>query len=140
VAGFGWTLARRFGTTRWRTPDQDRWLPLRWPDISFSQGAEWNALIKMYIHTVPFSGDACCAAAQSMSCGPPLRAAIRNAMIAKVGAAARHTQSAAPKAAVGRHSSCVAIKPLQISKHSARTDSGDIGAFTQIASGINFRH
>jgi hypothetical protein len=38
---------------------------------------------------IPFSGDACCAAAQNKSCGPPPKAAVTNAMIANVGAAAR---------------------------------------------------
>ena len=79
----------------WRPPDQDRWAPLRRPEISFSHGAEWNALISMYIQTIPFSGDACCAAAQNMSGGPPLKAAVTNAMIAKVGAAARESQQPA---------------------------------------------
>ena len=38
--------------------DQDRCAPLRRPDISFSHGAEWNALISRYIQAIPFSGDA----------------------------------------------------------------------------------
>src|SRR5262245_56676958 len=79
----------------WRTPDSDRRAPLRPVEISFSQGDEWKALISRYLGTIPFSGDA---APQSMSCGPP-RTPVRKAMIAKVGAAARHAQSAAPRAA-----------------------------------------
>jgi hypothetical protein len=78
------------------TPDQDRRAPLRRPDISFSQGAEWKALISKYIGTIPLSGDASCAAEQSISGAPPPRTAVSSAMMAKVGAAARHSQSAAP--------------------------------------------
>jgi hypothetical protein len=58
VAGFRWITARRFGTARWRTPNQGWWLLLRRPDISFSHGAEWNALISRYIQAIPFSADA----------------------------------------------------------------------------------
>src|SRR5205085_3301180 len=67
-------------------------------EISFSQGAEWKALISKYIGTIPLSGDASSAPAQSISGGPPPRT-VSSAMIAKVGAAARHNQSAAPRAA-----------------------------------------
>ena len=67
--------------------------PLRRPEISFSQGAEWKALINAYIGTIPLSGEAPCAAEQSTSDGPPRT--VSSAMIAKVGAAARHSQSAA---------------------------------------------
>src|SRR5919108_4885724 len=49
--------------------------------------------------TIPPSGDAACAAAQSISGGPPPRTPVSSSIIAKVGAAARHTQSAAPTAA-----------------------------------------
>ena len=35
-------------------------------EISFSQGAEWNALISTYIGAIPLSGDASCAAEQSV--------------------------------------------------------------------------
>ena len=69
-------------------------------EISFSQGAEWKALISKYIGTIPLSGDASCAAAQSMSGGPPPKP-VSSAMMAKVGAAARHSQSAAPGACTG---------------------------------------
>jgi len=65
-------------------------------EISFSQGAGWKALISKYIGTIPLSGDASCAAEQSISGGPPPRTPVNSAMIAKVGAAARHSQSAAP--------------------------------------------
>jgi hypothetical protein len=70
---------------------------VRRDEISFSQGAEWNALISKYIGTIPLSGDASCAAEQSMSGGPPATL-VSSATIAKVGAAARHSQSAAPSA------------------------------------------
>ena len=66
--------------------------------ISFSQGAAWKALISTYIGTIPLSGDVC-AGAQSMSAAPPPRTPVSSAMMAKVGAAARHSQSAAPSAA-----------------------------------------
>src|SRR6185437_15352078 len=56
-------------------------------------------LISKYIGTIPLSGDASCAAEQSISGGPPPRPPVSNAMIAKVGAAARHRKSAAPRAA-----------------------------------------
>jgi hypothetical protein len=56
--------------------------------ISFSQGVEWKALISTYIGTIPLSGDA---AEQSMS---PPRTPVSSAIIAKVGAAARLSQSA----------------------------------------------
>src|SRR5713226_4100959 len=72
---------------------------LRRDEISFSQGAEWNALISKYIGTIPLSGDASCAVEQSISGGPPPRTPLSSAMIAKVGAAARHSQSTAPSAA-----------------------------------------
>src|SRR5687768_10328879 len=35
--------------------DQDRWASLRRRDISFSQGAEWKALISTYIAAIPVS-------------------------------------------------------------------------------------
>jgi hypothetical protein len=73
---------------------------LRRLEISFSQGAEWKALISTYIGTIPLSTDASCAPAQSISSGPPPRTPVSSAMIAKVGAAARHSQSAAPRTAV----------------------------------------
>jgi hypothetical protein len=65
-------------------------------EISFSQGAKWKALMSKYIGAIPLSGDA---AEQSISGGPPAGTAVSNAMMAKVGAAARHNQSAAPSAA-----------------------------------------
>jgi hypothetical protein len=73
---------------------------LRRDEISFSQGAEWKALISKYIGTIPLSGDASWAAAQSMSGGPPPSTPVSSAMIAKVGAAARYRKSAAPIAAL----------------------------------------
>src|ERR1700675_4392773 len=74
--------------------------PLRRLEISFSQGAEWKALISKYIGAIPLSGDA---AEQSISGGPPAGTAVSNAMMAKVGAAPRHNQSAAP---------CAVARPL----------------------------
>src|SRR5712664_2603679 len=68
---------------------------VRRDEISFSQGAEWNALISKYIGTIPLSGDASYAAEHSTSGGPPPRTPVSSAMIAKVGAGARHSQSAA---------------------------------------------
>jgi hypothetical protein len=73
--------------------------PVRRLEISFSQGAKWKALISKYIGTIPLSGDASCAAEQSISDGPPPRTPVSSAMIAKVGAAARHSQSAAARVA-----------------------------------------
>ncbi|QEX17981.1 hypothetical protein FRZ44_32850 [Hypericibacter terrae] len=61
--------------------------------ISRSQGTAWKALISQYIGTMPPKGDPPCAAEQIMSAGPPASSAIA----AKVGAAARQSQSAAPK-------------------------------------------
>jgi hypothetical protein len=83
----------------WRMPDQDRRASLRRLETSFSQGAEWKALISKYIGTIPLSGDASCAAAQGMSGTPPPRTAVSSAMIANAGAVARHSQSAAPRVA-----------------------------------------
>jgi hypothetical protein len=73
-------------------------IALRRDAISFSQGAEWNALISKYIGTIPLSSDASGAAEQSISAGPPPRTLVSSAMIAKVGAAARPSQPAAPRA------------------------------------------
>src|SRR5271167_2553863 len=75
---------------RWRAP------PGRL-EINFSQDAEWKALISRYIATIALSGEASSAAAQSPSGGPPPRTPVNSAMIAKVGAAARESQSAAPR-------------------------------------------
>jgi hypothetical protein len=76
-------------TLIWRTPDQARWAPFRPLEISFCQGAEWKALISKHITTIPFSGDARCAAEQSISGGQTSKAPVSSAMIAKVGPAAR---------------------------------------------------
>jgi hypothetical protein len=80
------------------TPGQDRRPPLRRPGISLSQGAEWKALISKYIGLIPLSDDPLCAAEQNISGEPSARTPVINAMIAKAGEAARHSQSAAPKA------------------------------------------
>ena len=65
------------------------------PETSFSQGAEWKALISKYIGTIPLSGDAL-AIEHNASADPPPRTQVSSAMIAKVGAAARYRKSAAP--------------------------------------------
>jgi hypothetical protein len=44
-------------------------------EISFSQGAEWKALISKHIETIPFSGDASGVAEQSISGRPEEQAA-----------------------------------------------------------------
>jgi hypothetical protein len=62
------------------------------PAISFSQGAEWNALISRYIGTMPPSGDICDAPTQSMS-DAPSDMSVNSAMMAKVGAAASDSKS-----------------------------------------------
>ena len=77
-----------------------RWAPLRRLEISFSQGAEWKALISMYIGTIPVSGDPC-PAEQSISIGPAPRTPVISAMIAKVGVAARRSQLAMTSAGRG---------------------------------------
>ena len=73
--------------------------PFRRLEISFSQGAEWKALINTYIQTIPFSGDASCAGEQSMSAPPLSRTPVSNAMTTNVGAAASKSQPAASSAA-----------------------------------------
>jgi len=96
--------ARKVGRRSiWRTPDHDRRAPLRRPETSFSQGAEWNALISKYIGTIPVSGDPC-PAEQIISIGPPPRTPVMSAMIAKVGVAARHSHLAMPSAVITERS------------------------------------
>src|ERR1700754_1292252 len=75
-------------------PATSRALPHRLA-ISFSQGAEWKALISQYIAAIPPSGDACCEATQRISGGPAAGRAVSSAMMAKVGAAASPSQLAA---------------------------------------------
>jgi hypothetical protein len=58
----------------------------------FNQGERWKAAINRYIAPIPFRGEA--GAAEQIIEGPS-EAAVRNAIIAKVGAAARHRQLAA---------------------------------------------
>jgi hypothetical protein len=67
--------------------------------ISFSQGAEWKALISKYIGTIPLNGDAPCAVEHIIAICPRSRTQASSPMIAKDGAAARPSQSAAPRAA-----------------------------------------
>ena len=76
--------------------------PLCRLETSFSQGAEWKALIRRYIGTIPVSADASGAAEQTMSGRPPPRTAVSSAMTAKVGAAASDSQWAAPRGAALR--------------------------------------
>jgi hypothetical protein len=78
--------------------------PLRQREISFSQGAEWKALISRYIGTIPLSGDAPCAAEQSIFDMLPPSTPASSAMIAKVGAAARDSKQSA--LALGRSRRC----------------------------------
>jgi len=63
-----------------------------------SQGAKWKALISRYITVIPLNGDVPCIAMQTMS-GWPLKKAVHVAIKAKVGAAAKPSQPAAPGAA-----------------------------------------
>src|ERR1700751_2729089 len=100
--------------------DQERYARLRQPPIPLSQGAEWKALISRHIETIPVSGDAC-VAEQIMSRGPP-RTPVSNAMAPKVGAAARHTQSAAPRPS---HSSRIPMLSVVMASHSCRRVSCD---------------
>jgi hypothetical protein len=94
--------------------DQDRRASLRRLEKSLSQGAKWKALISKYIATIPPNGDAPGAAEQSISGAPP-RTPVSSAMIAKVGAAARYSQSAAPIAAALPFSQRIAPEPrLQV--------------------------
>jgi hypothetical protein len=87
--------AGKYRQREWRKPicDDPR-AALRRREISFSQGAEWNALMSTYIGTIPPSGDTPCAAEHIMSASPP-GTQVRSAMTAKVGAAARPSQPAA---------------------------------------------
>jgi hypothetical protein len=73
-------------------------------ETSFSQGAEWNALMSKYIGTIPLSGEASGPAEQSIFDAPP-KTDVSSAMIAKVGAAASDIQ---PVAAASR-SSCIPV-------------------------------
>jgi hypothetical protein len=75
-----------------------RWTPLCRLEINLTHGAAWKALISRYITVIPLIGDEPCIAVQSMS-GWPLKKPVHSAMIAKVGAAARPSQPAAPGAA-----------------------------------------
>jgi hypothetical protein len=75
----------------------------RRPQISFSQGAEWKALISRYIGTIPPTGDA--AAEQRLSSGPPPVTAASSAMTAKVGAAASDIHFMMPRTTTAPSSS-----------------------------------
>jgi len=68
-------------------------------EISFSQGGKWKALISKYIGIIPLSCDACSAPKQRMADWVPPRMLVSSAMIAKVGAAAKHSPSATQRVA-----------------------------------------
>ena len=85
--------ARRVGSPS-RSVDTARRL-----EINLSHGVAWKALISRYITVIPFIGDEPCITMQSMS-GWPLKKPFHSAIIAKVGAAARPSQPAAPVAAL----------------------------------------
>jgi hypothetical protein len=72
-----------------------RAVPLRRLTINLTHGAEWKTLISTYMTVIPLNGEASCAAKQIMS-APPAKA-VSSAMNAKLGAAARHNQSATPR-------------------------------------------
>jgi hypothetical protein len=88
----------RFGLAFSNAARSYRRAPFRRPEISFSQGDKWNALINRYIIVIPLIGDKPCIAMQSMS-EWPLKKPVHKAMIAKVGAAARPSHRAMPGAA-----------------------------------------
>jgi hypothetical protein len=67
--------------------------------ISRNQGVAWKALISTYITAIPRSEKASAPVAQSIG-GLPPRQTDTIAMMAKVGAAARLSHSAAPSIAV----------------------------------------
>jgi hypothetical protein len=70
-------------------------------EISFSQGRKWKMLMSRYIAAIPVNGDASCAVEQSRSLGLPTTS-VSNAIIAKVGAAARCKKLDAPRIAEPR--------------------------------------
>ena len=76
--------------------------------IRFSQGAKWKALISKYIEVIPPGGQECSAVEQRISGWPPPRTPVSSAMIAKVGAAARYSQSDKERAAGYLLSECIA--------------------------------
>jgi hypothetical protein len=97
--------------------------------MSLSQGAEWKALISRYIKVIPLSGDGSFAPMQGMACAPPPRRPVSNAMTAKVGAAARHTQLLAPRAASASHCSRVPVVCFIIVVHLGDVSSSLIPTF-----------
>jgi hypothetical protein len=70
---------------------------LRLRKTNFSQGAEWKALISKYITVISPSGSPSRIGMQSMSGRPP-EEPVHSAMSAKVGVAARPSQTAGPEA------------------------------------------
>jgi hypothetical protein len=111
----------------WRTPDQERRALLRRQEMSLSQGTEWKALISMYIKVIPFSGDTSCAPMHDIACAPLPRGPVSNAMTAKVGAAARHTQLLAPRTAAASHCSRVPLVCFIIVVH-----PGQVSLFVRV--------
>src|SRR3954462_11852589 len=106
-------------------PDQIRRPLFRRREISFNQGAEWNALISKYIGTIPLSGDVSDIPEQCISAPPPSTAVI-SAMIVKAGAAARHNHSAAVPAAALRlpARACAATSDIVVLVMAAPPDAG----------------
>ncbi len=90
--------------------------PLRRRETSFSHGAVWKALMSRYIKAIPSSGDAPCAVGPVIPCEPPLEMAVNSAIVAKAGAAARQTQSAATREALASRFSRVWIVHVFISE------------------------
>jgi len=73
------------------------WVSCRgWPEASFSQGDTWKRLISKYIQAMPSSGSMSEAEEQVAIRGASV--AVIHAISAKVGDAARVSQSAAPRA------------------------------------------
>jgi hypothetical protein len=101
-------LGHAFGAVAVDTPNRNRRAPPRRRETSFSQGAEWKALMSKYIGTMPLSSGASGPAEQSKS-GVPPRTGVSSAMVAKVGAAARDRQSAVLRAAAASHSPVICI-------------------------------
>ena len=92
-----WRDSARPSSSRSAMPGQCPRAPLRRRAISFSQGAEWKALISRYIGTMPLSAKPC-PGEQTISMAPPPEMPVSSAMRAKLGAAASDSHWAAPRA------------------------------------------
>src|SRR5579872_1462738 len=79
-------------------PDQASLARPRRRDTSLSHGGVWKALISRYIGAMPPSSDVTGGAGQRIAIAPPPKTPASSAMTAKVGAAARLSQAAAPAA------------------------------------------